>query len=398
MLIQRNNVLLYKGVLKDVAEILFSDKVASGEEIEKFEKEFAEYIGISNAICAGSGRFALFLILKALGLKEKDEVIVPAFTFKAVPQSIINAGLKPVFIDVEEDSLSLNPHLIEKKITSRTKAIIATHIFGNPCELSRILPLAKKYNLYVIEDCAQACGTKYLGRKVGSFGDASFFSFSITKIPTTLWGGIIVTGNNSLAEKIRRILSRYNFPSPLSIQKEFIKSLFLSFLLDRKFYSFFFPFFYILEMTGFDPLKIYRRRKKEFTDVYTKFTNIQALIGRRQLEQLEKINNRRRENVKIFKKHLRKEIKCQKVLSEAEPVFVGIAIKGYSDILRKKLLSKGIEIDTGYVHNCAKLFGEVEMFPVTEKIINEWFSLNINWYHKEDVIIRVAEIINSLIH
>ncbi|RLF19786.1 MAG: glutamine--scyllo-inositol aminotransferase [Thermoprotei archaeon] len=161
---------------------------------EEFEKRFAEYMGVKYALGVSSGTAALYTALKALGMREGDEVIVPAYGWISVPAMVAATGATPVIAGIDE-SLSLDPDDIERKITDRTKAILAVHMRGAPCDMDRIMDVAKEHDLMVIEDAAQSCGGEYKGKKLGSIGDIGIFSFQLNKIITAGEGGAVITNN-----------------------------------------------------------------------------------------------------------------------------------------------------------------------------------------------------------
>lgn len=168
-------------------------RVLSGDFSQRtvgvFEQRLAQYLGVKYAIRVPSGRWGLYYILKSLNLKEGDEVILPAFTYFAVPAAIVKLGLKPVFVDISSANFNIDVKKIRENITSRTRAIIPTHLCGFVCEMDEILDISNKYNIAVIEDCAQSLGAEYKNKKAGSWGDAAYFTFGITKNFTTLGGG-----------------------------------------------------------------------------------------------------------------------------------------------------------------------------------------------------------------
>ena len=177
-----------------------------GSEVEAFEKEFAEYCGAKYCVGCGNGLDALFLILKAYGIKEGDEVIVPSNTYIATALAVSYVGATPVFVEPRMDSYNIDPERIEEKITDKTKAIMAVHLYGQPADMDPILEIAKKHNLKVIEDSAQAHGALYKGKKIGSIGDASGFSFYPGKNLGALGdAGAIVTNDKELADKVRAL-------------------------------------------------------------------------------------------------------------------------------------------------------------------------------------------------
>lgn len=177
-----------------------------GKELEEFEKEFAAYCGAKYCIGCGNGLDALYLILRAYGIGEGDEVIVPSNTYIATALAASYAGATPIFVEPEAESFNINPALIEEKITERTKAIMAVHLYGQPAKMDEILAIAKKHNLKVIEDSAQAHGATYKGVRTGNLGDAAGFSFYPGKNLGALGdGGAVVTNDKELADKIRAL-------------------------------------------------------------------------------------------------------------------------------------------------------------------------------------------------
>ena len=180
-----------------------------GEENKIFERAFAKYCETKYAVGCGNGLDALMLALKALGISQTDEVIVPANTFIATALAVTYAGATPIFVEPDIRTFNIDPSKIEEKITTKTKAIIPVHLYGQPCDMDKIMEIAHKHNLFVIEDCAQAHGATYKGKKVGSFGDIAGFSFYPGKNLGALGdAGAIVTNNRELADKVKA-LSNY---------------------------------------------------------------------------------------------------------------------------------------------------------------------------------------------
>lgn len=186
--------------LKDVFE---KSNFILGQPVKDFEKEFSQYSGARYGVGVNSGTDALHLALRALGVKEGDEVIVPSFTFIATALAVSYVGAKVVFADIEEDIYSLDPEKIKKAITPRTKAIIPVHLYGQAANLDEIISIAKEKNIAVIEDCAQAHGAVYRNKKVGSFGLAGCFSFYPTKgLGAFGDGGMIITSDENFYKKV----------------------------------------------------------------------------------------------------------------------------------------------------------------------------------------------------
>ena len=174
-----------------------------GSYISRFEETFSNYCGVKYGIATSNGTTALHLALSALDIGSGDEVIVPDITFAATINAVLYTGAVPVIVDVEEDSWCIDPDEIEKAITPKTKAIIPVHIYGQPCNMDAICAIARKNNLYIIEDCAEAHGAEWKNGKVGSFGIISCFSFFGNKVITTGEGGMCITDSIELNEKMR---------------------------------------------------------------------------------------------------------------------------------------------------------------------------------------------------
>lgn len=186
--------------------VIESSWYIDGKEDEKFEKKFADYCGVKFCVGNGNGLDALFLTLKALGIKAGDEVIVPSNTYIATALAVTYVGATPIFVEPDIRTFNIDPTKIEDKITNKTRAIIPVHLYGQPCEMDSILKIARKYNLYIVEDCAQAHGALYKGRTVGSFGDAAGFSFYPGKNLGALGdAGATVSNNEELINKIRAL-------------------------------------------------------------------------------------------------------------------------------------------------------------------------------------------------
>ena len=193
-------------IRKAFDRVFTSSWYIEGKEDEAFEKAFAEYCGVTHCIGCGNGLDALMLALKALGVGADAEVIVPSNTYIATALAVTYVGATPVFVEPDINTFLIDPSKIEEKITDRTKAIIPVHLYGQACDMDAIMAIADKHGLFVIEDCAQAHGAAYKGRKVGSFGDAACFSFYPGKNLGALGdAGAVVTDNKETADMIRAL-------------------------------------------------------------------------------------------------------------------------------------------------------------------------------------------------
>jgi len=292
-----------------------------GNYLVRFEEEFARYSDCSFGVATNSGTTALHLALASLGIENKDEILVSTFTNMATFFAVIYQGAKPVPIDIEQDTLNIDPTLIEEKINDNTKAILVVHIYGHPVDMDPILRIAREYGLYVIEDCAEAHGALYKGKKVGSLGDVGCFSFYANKIITTGEGGMVTTNNSEIASKARSLKS-------------------LAFGYDNKFMH---------RDIGFG----YR------------MTNLQAAIGCAQLEKINEIIERKREIAKYYNEKL-KNLECFQIPIEkdyAKNVYwmYHIVLNEKSNLKRdavmKELKDNGIETRESFIpYNMQNLF------------------------------------------
>lgn len=185
---------------KVVLGVLNTSQLSLGPKLTEFEEKFASYIGVKYAIAVNSGTSGLHLCVRALGIGEGDEVITTPFSFIASANCILFEKAKPVFVDIRKDTLNIDEEKIEKAITKKTKAILPVHVFGYPANMEKIMKIAKKHHLAVIEDACEAIGGSIGGKKVGSFGDCGVFAFYPNKQMTTGEGGMIVTNNSKIAD------------------------------------------------------------------------------------------------------------------------------------------------------------------------------------------------------
>jgi len=205
----RDNVLIFgspkieQPEIDEVVQCLKSGWIGTGPKVAKFEDNFRDYIGSKHAVALNSCTAALHLSMLVSGVSAGDEVITTPMTFAATSNAIIHTGAKPVFVEVEKDSMNIDPKLIEKAITPKTKAILPVHFAGRPCKMDHITEIAQKNNLLVIEDAAHAIEAEYKGKKVGNIGDMTCFSFYVTKNLVTGEGGMITTNNEEWSKKIK---------------------------------------------------------------------------------------------------------------------------------------------------------------------------------------------------
>src|SRR5438132_9785556 len=296
--IARYGVRTIAGDEKEIVAAFRRGEAAEGAAIEEFENSFAEFHGVQHAISASFGRMAFYYILRALELPPESEIIFPALTFWVVPEIARRAGLKPVFVDVDARTFNLDPARIEAAITERTRAIVPTHLYGQPCRMSEIMRVAESHNLIVVEDCAQAAGARYRGRRVGIFGDAAFFSFQMLKGINTYGGGMALTNDGKLAGKIRAQADSEPLQTMSELVKRFAAGVAARSLVSPKGFAWWgFPFGVAASLaTDHDFSKYFWERIRPLNhfprNYRRRFSNVQAILGLRALERLDEFNQR----------------------------------------------------------------------------------------------------------
>ena len=206
-------------------------KWKKGRAIEELENEFKKFLKVKYAFAFNSGRTSLMAILKGFGLEKESEVLLQAFTCNAAVNPVIWSGLKPVYVDCDEDNFNIDIEDLKKKITSKSKVVIVQHTFGMPAEMVKILEIAKQNNLILIEDCAHSLGAEYYNQKIGTFGNAAFFSFSRDKIISSVYGGMVVTNDDNLAKKIKEFQQEIKYPSCCWILQQLMHPILMNFLI-----------------------------------------------------------------------------------------------------------------------------------------------------------------------
>ncbi|MEJ7828480.1 MAG: DegT/DnrJ/EryC1/StrS family aminotransferase [Segetibacter sp.] len=328
-----------------------------GEEVELFEKEFAEYCGSKYCIGVASGLDALYLSLIALDLPKDSEVLVPSNTYIATILSIVNAGFKPVLIEPKIDTYNINPKLIERNISAATKAIMVVHLYGKPCEMDKISALAEQYNLFLIEDCAQAHGAKYAGKKVGTWGIFGAFSFYPTKNLGALGdGGAIVTDDKEMAAKIKALR---NYGS------------------HQKYYN-------------------------QYAGINSRLDELQAAFLRIKLKYLAAINKHKAQLASLYSQLISNpKVVLPVTQKNTEEVFHIYNIRcATRDDLKEFLLKKGVKTEIHYpiAPNLQPAYREMfahSTFPISEEIHKTTLSLPISFSHTKEDIMYISEAINS---
>ncbi len=324
-----------KEIKDSVLKVLDSGNFILGPESDSFEKELAGFVGVKRFVLSNSWTSAVHLLLKGMNLKEEGEILLPSLTAFPSVEPICHVGLKPVFVDIDE-TYCMDPDDLEKKITPKSIGILPVHLYGQPANMTRIMEIAKKHSLFVIEDCAQAVGAKYNGNRVGSMGLAAGFSFYPSKNLTVYGdGGGIATSDDALAD---RVISLRNHGR------------------QSKFFN---------DEMGFN----------------MRFNEIQAAVGRCQLKVIDELNGDRGKHAAKYTELLKDIVKTPKIREGVEHVFHMYVIEvDDRDKMKEFLKEKGIGTGIHYpvpVHKqpaVTGLIGEISL-PATETAVKKILSL-----------------------
>lgn len=318
-----------------VNQVLDSGRVSQGRLVREFEETFAKLIGTKEAVAVSSGTDADTLALALLydyGAKRGDEIIIPALSFVATGNAVINAGFKPVFVDVERETLNIDPDKIQAVITKKTRAIMPVHLMGKPAKMDQINKLARKHHLYVIEDAAEAHGAVYKGKNIGNWGDLAAYSLYLAHIVTSVEGGIIVTNNKNFAEILRSLRSH----GRACKCQQCVLNTASGFCAKRFQYGKNIDIRFVFERIGFS----------------TKMNELEAAVGLGSLEIYDQILNKRRRNLLVLMKGLKnftdyfftiEENPDEKIGPHAFPIVLKEGVKFTRDQLVSFLEKNGVE-------------------------------------------------------
>lgn len=362
--IARYGVRSVPGDEREVVAAFRRGEAVEGPAVAEFESRFAAYHYMDHAVAAPFGRMAFYYILRALDLPAGSEIIFPALTFWVVPEMARRAGLRPVFVDVDPTTFNLDPAKIEAAITERTRAIVPTHLYGQPCDMSEVVRVAEKHNLVVIEDCAQAAGARYRGRLVGTFGAASFFSFQMLKGINTYGGGMAMTNDAGLAARVREQAEA----EPLQTSGDLIKRFAAGYasrvgVSPRGFTFWGFPLQAVASLFGHYDLSRFVWEKIRPLDPFPRmyrrrYSNAQALLGLRGLAHLDEFNARSRAHAAQYTRGLSdcRSVRTPRVPSDVEHVYYQYCIYASDPALAsRRAIRRGVDFETTHVDVCSAL-------------------------------------------
>lgn len=363
--VPRRCVNLPPGSLMTLVGSLFGKKVQEGPAIEEFYRKFANWLGASHVFGAASGRSSFQLALESLGLEKGSEIIFPVFTFPVIPLVAKLLGFQPVFCDVDPKTYNSGPEHIEKKITAKTGAVLATHLFGQPCPIQEIGDLTRQRNIRLLEDCAHACGVRVDGKQVGTFGDIGVFSFAEGKNMPCFGGGAIATSNDEIAQRATAILSETAKLDSNAVTKKAV-SVWIMWLLTRPF---------IFGITAYPVLRLKLLLGQPLMDSavgdelleefagsnpqISPFSNLQGAAGLLQLKHIDGFNEGARRNAGILTEMLKDVPGIQAPDTvEGDHIYVYYPLTldpAKRDDLRNYLLKNGFDSKTTDMSDCTAL-------------------------------------------
>jgi perosamine synthetase len=407
--VPRRCVNLPPGSLRTLVSCVLGDKVQEGPDLEQFQEKFGEWLGVPYVFGASAGRSAFQLALEALGLEKGKEIVFPILTFPVMPMVAKILGYEPVFCEVDPDTFNSGPEHIESKITDKTGAVLATHLFGQPCPIRELVALAHERNIRVLEDCAHACGVRVDGQQVGTFGDIGIFSFAEGKNMPCFGGGAIATADDEIARRAREVLAQAPMPPKGSITKEAI-TIWVKWLLTRP--SIFgitaYPVLRLKLLSG-KPLMdsaVGNELLEEFISTnprVSRLSNLQAAIGLLQLKHIDSFNEGAKRNAQLLTEQLGEVagLKAPRALA-GDHIYVYYPLTldpDRRDDLRHYLLRHGIDSKTTDMADCSALkpFRDKEHTEDKQKGPSEASILEICVYPviSENKIKRVARVIRA---
>jgi len=357
-----------------------------GKGPNQLEEEFKRYFNVKYAFAFNSGRSAFLAILESLGLKSREEIIVQAFTCNAVSNPIIWAGLKPVYDDVSEQTYNIDPEAIEKKITDKSRAVVVQHTFGLAADMDKILDICRKHNLVLIEDCAHSLGGSYKERKLGTFGKAAFFSFSRDKVISSVYGGMAITDDDQLAEKIKMYQSNIGYPSYLWIGQQLLHPILMNWLILPT-YAFLGKFLLVIfQWLNILSKAVHWKEKRGQKPGYfpKRMPNALALLALNQFKKLDRFNEHRKEIANYYFQNLKNSsFKLPEMAGDQEHVFLRFTVRHpKAHLIIKDAWKKNILIGDWYTTAIAPYDTKMEkveyysgLCPQAEKLAQDTLNL-----------------------
>lgn len=385
--VPRRTIHLYPGELRDLLGAAFGSRNEQRAVFAACEDAFSRHLGTRNALPVGAGRLGLRLILEGMGIGAGDEVIIPAFTDQSVPNAIIKAGAVPVYVDVDRRTFNMDPARLFAALTPRTRAVIALHIFGAPCDLARIKAFADANGLLLIEDCAHAIDSASAGRQCGTVGHAAIFSFVVTKAINAFGGGMVATDDDRLADFIRSRTQALPQPEPDALIRRVAVGYLLNALTRPEVFGLIgVPALKALSRSGGDAIGLYNKLVRPGTQNAHSdraFSPVQAAVALAQLRALPNTQDERRVAAEAIVDAAPPHLHVQSVLSPADrhSWYFCVATAEDPATLVRQLLSHGVDVGRYPMRNVATLADEARGpvdFPGAQYVFEHGLQLPIH--------------------
>ncbi|HKE85716.1 MAG TPA: aminotransferase class I/II-fold pyridoxal phosphate-dependent enzyme [Vicinamibacterales bacterium] len=377
-------------------------QLIEGPHIAEFEQAFVNRIGTAHAVTASYGRMAFRYLLQAYDLPPGSEVIFPALTFWVVPEIARVSGLTPVFADVDPNTFTLCPKSFAAAITERTRMVVPTHLWGLPCDMDPILEIAARHNLLVVEDCAHALGAEYCGKQVGTLGDAGFFSFQTLKPLNSYGGGMAVTGNRSVAQRVRAFAESEPWPTVKEMRWNLFRGRVLRISTRPDTFTWtLFPVAYVASHLEIDASAWLWERVRPLDplpDQYRRrYTNVQAAIALEGLKYLDDWTERTRAHADRMNRALRELPGVHVPVVPPDRTHVYYQYCAYvpdRDATARECIRRGVDVETLHVDVCTRLdmFGTPRPYPGADRGAQA-VQLPVYESLTDDQIRRVAQVV-----
>lgn len=394
-MIARRKPDMYPGETADIAR--WCREGAPEGNVAQWEQTVAAFVGTRGGAAVSSGRHGMTLILRHIGIGAGDEVIIPAYTLKDLVPLIEDTGAKAVPADIELETLNVSGAAVERRISPRTKAVIALHAFGAPCPIEEIKALADRHGIPVVEDCAHSLGASANGRRTGSFGYAGFFSFETTKPVNTFGGGMVVSDDDALLESVRSQngTGRHDVaPFKKKVRSSRLEELFFKTRIA------FFPLYLLAHPRLKHPMTRLYRQAQNVPSEHLSYLPVQAELGLRKIATLEERIRARKKSVDLFRELLAPVIRIQQVREGCQSTwyFLVAVLPCEAGEVRRRLLLRGIDaaLESEIADDCAA-FLDYNDCPGAGNVYSRAIALPLYETISEEAVQRVARVLNHLV-
>lgn len=371
MAIPRQRIRVPQGAWRTALMSLLRGDLWEGDRIEPFENAVADYISVADAVTVPSGRAGFRFLFDSLGIEPGSEVICSAFGYPVVPFIVKSLGYDLKFVDCEMDTLGMDPKLLAETGTENTAVVIATHLYGVPCQIQEIADICARTNTMLIEDCAHCYGASVGGKKIGSFGDAGCFSFETSKVINTMGGGIVTLSDPEVGKRLRELAAQEPRNGMKWLARRLSKTSFEATVTNRLLFNLgVYQMLRIVSSGDSNEDRFasgYQGDEVSLEGKMGRYTNYQARLGLRQLKTIESRNQRRTDNAERLINQIDGKIPLQKPIS-ADPgdyanfMLVSLLANNLSE-LAAALLKKGVDTKHLYMRDCSRMFDGERPFP-----------------------------------